>query len=88
MTYEIIYDRKPLEFLESLPKELRKRIFNKAADAKENPLHFFEQLEGRKDFKLRVGDYRFFYIIDFEKKEVKVTEFLTAEQAHKKYGMV
>jgi len=37
---------------------------------------------------LRVGDYRFFYIINFEKKEVKITEFLTAEQAHKKYGMI
>ena len=56
MTYEIVYDRKALDFLEKLPKELRKRIFNKAKDAKENPMHFFEQLEGRKDFKLRIGD--------------------------------
>ena len=37
-------------------------------------------------YRLRVGDYRFFYIIDLEKKIVKVTEFLTAEQAHRKYG--
>ncbi|HIH18611.1 TPA: type II toxin-antitoxin system RelE/ParE family toxin [Candidatus Micrarchaeota archaeon] len=73
MTYEIIYDRKPLEFLESLPKELRKRIFNKAADAKENPLHFFEQLEGRKDFKLRVGDYRLIADIDHTLKRIDVT---------------
>ncbi len=37
-------------------------------------------------YRLRVGDYRFFYIIDIEDKVVKVTEFLTAEQAHKRYG--
>ena len=37
-------------------------------------------------YRLRIGNYRFFYIIDIENKVVKVTEFLTAEQAHKKYG--
>lgn len=27
MNYELIFDRKAIEFLETLPKELRKRIF-------------------------------------------------------------
>ena len=40
----------------------------------------------RTVYRLRSGDYRFFYIIELENKTVKVTEFLTAEQAHKKYG--
>ncbi|MEM3555629.1 MAG: hypothetical protein QXF56_02840 [Candidatus Micrarchaeia archaeon] len=46
MTYEVVFDRKALEFLEGLPKELQQRIFNKITAAKENPLHFFERLEG------------------------------------------
>ena len=40
----------------------------------------------RSAYRLRVGSYRFFYIIDLEGRIVKVTEFLTAEQAHRKYG--
>ncbi|MBL7160244.1 MAG: type II toxin-antitoxin system RelE/ParE family toxin [Candidatus Aenigmarchaeota archaeon] len=40
----------------------------------------------RRAYRLRIGNYRFFYIIDIESKTVKVTEFLTAEQAHKIYG--
>lgn len=73
MTYEIIYDKKPLEFLGKLPKEIRKRIFNKASDAKENPTHFFESLEDRKDFKLRIGDYRLIADIDHNLKKIEVT---------------
>jgi len=37
-------------------------------------------------YRLRVGNYRFFYIINIESKTVKITEFLTAEQAHRIYG--
>jgi len=37
-------------------------------------------------YRLRIGKYRAFYLIDFDKEEIKVTEFLTAEQAHRKYG--
>ena len=66
-------DWKALDFLEKLPKELRKRIFNKTKDTKENPMHFFEQLEGRKDFRLRVGDYRLIADIDHNLKRIDVT---------------
>ena len=73
MTYEIIYDRKAAEDLNRLPKGLRKRIFNKAKDAKENPAHFFEQLSGRTDFKLRIGDYRLIADINHPLKRIEVT---------------
>ncbi|HLC65292.1 MAG TPA: type II toxin-antitoxin system RelE/ParE family toxin [Candidatus Nanoarchaeia archaeon] len=39
----------------------------KTVSAKENPFHFFERLEGRGDYKLRVGDYR--VIADINQKE-------------------
>ncbi|MFA7035241.1 type II toxin-antitoxin system RelE/ParE family toxin [Methanosarcina mazei] len=35
---------------------------------------------------MRIGNYRIFYRIDKEKKEIYVSDILTAEQAHKKYG--
>jgi mRNA interferase RelE/StbE len=73
VTYELIFDRKAVEFLESLPKELRQRIFDKVAAAKENPMYFFERLEGRQDYKLRVGDYRVIADINHGLKQIEVT---------------
>ena len=40
MTYELVFDEKAVEFLAGLPKELRKRIYGKAAAAKEAPFTF------------------------------------------------
>ena len=47
-----------------------------------------KELKGTRivTYRLRVGDYRIFYQIDEEEKEVYVFDILTAEQAHKKYG--
>ncbi len=73
MSYELIFDPKALEFLQSLPKELRKRIFDKANDAKENPQRFFERLKGRKDHKLRVGDYTVIADVNQGLKRIEVT---------------
>ncbi|MFH1107133.1 MAG: type II toxin-antitoxin system RelE/ParE family toxin [Candidatus Micrarchaeota archaeon] len=73
MTYKPVFDKKALEFLERLPKDLRLRIFEKAAAAKENPRHFFERLEGRQDYKLRVGDYRLIADIDHSLQRIEVT---------------
>jgi mRNA interferase RelE/StbE len=73
VSYELIFDRKALEFLESLPKEMRQRIFEKASATEENPMHFFERLEGRRDYKLRVGDYRVIADINHHLKRIEVT---------------
>ena len=56
--FEVIFDDKAIDFLTKLPKELRKRIYNKVISTKGNPFRYFERLEGRVDYKLRVGDYR------------------------------
>jgi len=56
--YELIFDEKAIKFLEKLPKEIRKRIFNKIQATKENPYTYFLRLTNRPEYKLRVGDYR------------------------------
>lgn len=56
--YKIIFDDKAIEQLEKFPKLLQERIFKKLQSTKENPRRFFEKLEGRSEYKLRVGDYR------------------------------
>jgi len=70
MIYQVIFDSEVIEFLQGLPKEIRERIFNKIISTKENPFHFFERLAGRRDYKLRIGDYR--AIADINQKEWKI----------------
>ena len=68
---EITFDNEAIEFLEKLPKGIRERIYNKIVSTKENPLRYFERLEGRKDYRLRVGDYR--VIADIKDLRIEIT---------------
>lgn len=72
--YELIIDDKAIEFLEKLEKSLGQRIFKKIQSAKDDPFHFFKRLEGRTDYKLRVGDYRVIADINSENKRIEVTK--------------
>ena len=71
--YKFIFDPKAIEFLEKSDKELSKRIWNKIMSTNENPHHFFDRLSGRKDYKLRIGDYRVIADIEDNKKKIEVT---------------
>lgn len=41
--------------------------------SKADPYRFFERLKGRKDYKLRVGDYRIIADINKTEKKIEVT---------------
>ncbi len=71
--YEVIFDPEAIEFLEKSEKQLRKRIWDKIMSTKQNPHHFFDKLTGRKDYKLRIGDYRAIADIDDKKKIIEIT---------------
>lgn len=71
--YDLIFDEKAIDFLNKLDKPDKKRIFDKIISTKSNPLHFFERLKGRKDYKLRVGDYRVIADINKTSKRIEVT---------------
>ena len=70
--YEIVFDSMALEFLEKAEKNIAKRIWDKIMSTKENPYHFFDRLESRKDYKLRIGDYRIIADIDCNKKQIQI----------------
>jgi len=63
--YEIKFGKKALEDWSKLEQDLKKRIWNKLQDCKENPFHFLEHLEEIEGYKLRIGDYR--AILDIDK---------------------
>jgi mRNA interferase RelE/StbE len=70
--YEFIFDELAIDFLNKLPKDLRERIFKKIISTKGDPIHFFERLKGRDDYKLRIGDYRTIADIDQNIKLIKI----------------
>jgi mRNA interferase RelE/StbE len=74
MNYEVIFDEAVIEKLGNFEKNLKKRIFEKIMQAKQDPEHFFKRLTERTDYKLRVGDYRIIADIDHTNKLIFITE--------------
>jgi len=73
VSYTIIFDEPAIDFLNTLEKPLKERIFRKLQDSKDNPHHFFERLSERSDYKLRVGNYRAIADIDDSSKTIQET---------------
>ena len=65
--YELRLDPEVIEFLEKVPKLIRKRIFNKISSTKENPFHYFKRLIKINCYKLKIGNYR--VIAEINKKD-------------------
>ncbi|MDE1860772.1 MAG: type II toxin-antitoxin system RelE/ParE family toxin [Candidatus Micrarchaeota archaeon] len=58
MAYSLDYSAEAVIQLEKIDKSIAKRILKKIDMSVSNPHHFFRQLSGRPEYKLRVGDYR------------------------------
>lgn len=71
--YLIEYDKKIYKILLSLDEQIRLRILNKIESTETNPFRYFKKLAGRKDYSLRVGDYRVIADIDVELRKILVT---------------
>lgn len=90
--WKVLIENNALKFLESLEKRRSENIKEALRSLRESPYHDIhgnkKEIKGtsKSAFRLRIGDYRAFYIIEAEDRTVKVTEIMTAEAAHKKYG--
>lgn len=73
LDYNILFDKHAIDFLTKLPKDISKRIYFKILSTKQHPFHYFERLEGRSDYKLRIGDYRAIADIDQTKSVIMIT---------------
>jgi mRNA interferase RelE/StbE len=73
MAYSLQIDVKAGQYLSKLPKTIGQRICGKILETKEDPCRYWTRLEGRHDYKLRIGDYRAIADIDHERKTIKVT---------------
>jgi mRNA interferase RelE/StbE len=84
LSYELIFDKKAAEYLETLDKETAKRIFNKIIQSKKEPLNHFIRLSGRTDYKLRIGSYRVIADIFPEIKQIQITLIGLRKNIYKK----
>ena len=93
--WTVLIEERATKFLHSLSKRRREHIVEQLRLLKISPYPW----EGRGDkkeikgssqsaFRMRIGSYRAFYVIYENEKTVKITEIMTAESAHKKYGRV
>jgi len=73
MSYEVIWDTKPLDFLNKLELFTARRIIRSVRDFSENPrAREFKKLKGKDFFRLRVGDYRIFFNFDSKNKRIQI----------------
>jgi mRNA-degrading endonuclease RelE of RelBE toxin-antitoxin system len=92
--WKVLIDKDALKYIESLGKQRSENIKESLKQSlRESP--FPGQGPGDKKevkgtsksaFRIRIRDYRASYVIEESNKVVKVTEVMTAEAAHKKYG--
>lgn len=64
--YEFIFEKRALHDLNKLEANIKRRIWDKLQQCKEEPFRFLKPLIQIDGFKLRVGDYR--VIIDVQEK--------------------
>jgi len=70
--YNLIFEKKAIDFLNKLEKEIKERIWNKLQQCKEEPFRFLEHLEEINGYKLRVGNYRLIIEVDNSIKILRV----------------
>ncbi len=68
--YKIIFEKKALHQFNKLEDKVKRRIWDKLQECKENPFRFFEKLVDLDGFKLRVGDWRVIADIFVDKETI------------------
>lgn len=93
--WKVLIGQNALKYLESLDRRRAENIRDSLRLLKESPypgqgIGDKKEIKGtsKSTFRIRIGDYRAFYVIEESNNLVKVTEIMTAEAAHKKYGQV
>ncbi|MFA5796505.1 MAG: type II toxin-antitoxin system RelE/ParE family toxin [Candidatus Woesearchaeota archaeon] len=75
MTFEILYDKQPTKFLKTQNKDVIKRILDKIDETlKENPVPAdAKYIIGEHGvYRIRIGDYRALYRINYQEKKIVV----------------
>ena len=96
MTFALKIDVDALAFIKQLPDKSQEIIDLKIKTLKDDPFpgkrgdkELLNPGKGKKVYRLHIGhSYTVFYRISKDKKMVYITDMMTIEQAHKKYGLL
>ena len=83
MTYTVNWHSKATKELSKLPKNLIERVLNKIDEVKQEPFRHLEHFEGKKVYKLRIGDYRALVDVDFPNKVLYIQVFAKRGRVYK-----
>jgi len=84
--YTLRFDSASIDYLNSLPNDIKHRIYSKIISTKGDPHHFFEKLTGLEGYKLRVSDYRVIAYIDDQEKYISILLIGHRKNIYKKYN--
>ncbi|MCL5427600.1 MAG: type II toxin-antitoxin system RelE/ParE family toxin [Candidatus Marsarchaeota archaeon] len=85
MDYALEYSEESVAQLERTDRAQARRIIRKLESILSDPLHSFERLSGRPEYKLRVGDYRIIANIDEQKRKVFVRSLGHRKNVYKRH---
>ena len=86
MTYEVIYERTAIKTLKKFQPKLRQRIHNKLQQIGADPYakhNEVTKLQGTEGYRLRVGDWRVFYILEDKQLKLIALDVKPRGQAYK-----
>jgi len=83
--FEIVYSKRSGKFLKNCDKSLQKRILQKIELLKVEPVpHDAKKVQGNKgDFRVRIGDYRILYELNWDKKVILVADIDKRSKVYK-----
>jgi mRNA interferase RelE/StbE len=73
MPYTVKLKRSAEKELESLPTKIYDKIVKVLLSLKENPFpHNAKKLHGREGIRIRIGNYRILYVVDYANKKIEI----------------
>ena len=86
--HNLIFDEEVIEYLNKLPKIIKKRVFDKILLSKKDPNHYFERLARKKEYKMRTKrkvsltiDEEIYAAIDKASKTLNLAKSQLAQEA-------
>ncbi|MBA2692042.1 MAG: type II toxin-antitoxin system RelE/ParE family toxin [Rubrobacter sp.] len=82
--YEIVFKQKGRRAVARLPESVHGRVMRAIDSLAENPRPTgCRRLRGRKDWRVRVGDYRIIYGIDDDRRIVEILSAAHRREIHR-----
>ncbi len=84
--FDIKYSRQAVKFLKSLDKKFVLRILSKIEKLKDEPVgHDSKTVEGYREklFRVRVGDYRILYEVDYKNDLIGIVKIEKRARAYR-----